>query len=452
MFSNIVKRFSSTLRQCRFSSSFSTKFSYRQQLVSDLSNANLVDTPVSLHGWLQYRRLNSFGVLRDHSGSIQFILPPTMKQERQTLKQTPVESCVHIKGILKKRPDEDINSDVSLGHIEVHVTDFQVINSCLPQLPIDLSKYHESDEKARLIYRYLDFRRDVMQERIRFRSSFIAKVRDFLLKHSFVDIETPSLFRRTPGGAREFLVPTHLEHGGLFYALTQSPQQFKQLLMMGGFDRYFQIAKCFRDESGRRDRQPEFTQIDLELSFVSRENIFSLIEELLAHSWPDRLDNIPFPRLTYAECMSRYGTDKPDTRFALEIEHSSDKLSITSPLSLNNLQDFLTGNIQYDEKTRQFSMNKSNNEEDDLIKMGDFRLKLADILESQYDMKLRQKRQWNFVWVTDFPLFTPMTDDRTKFESTHHPFTAPVDEHLSLLSSKKDWSRITGQHYDLVLN
>jgi len=130
------------------------------------------------------------------------------------------------------------------------VTEFEVLNSCLPMLPVALSKFHESGEYTRLMYRYLDFRRNEMQERLRFRSSFVAKVREFLLKHSFVDVETPSLFRRTPGGAREFLVPTHLENGGLFYALTQSPQQFKQLLMIGGFDRYFQIAKCFRDETG----------------------------------------------------------------------------------------------------------------------------------------------------------------------------------------------------------
>lgn len=130
------------------------------------------------------------------------------------------------------------------------MTEFKVLNSCLPVLPVDLSKFHESEEYTRLMYRYLDFRRNEMQERLRFRSSFIAKVREFLLQHSFVDVETPSLFRRTPGGAREFLVPTHLQNGGLFYALTQSPQQFKQLLMIGGFDRYFQIAKCFRDETG----------------------------------------------------------------------------------------------------------------------------------------------------------------------------------------------------------
>ncbi|UJR38500.1 hypothetical protein I4U23_031167 [Adineta vaga] len=455
MFSNLLKQFSLTVRHCcRLSSSYSTKYSYRQHLVSDLSNKNLIDTSVSLHGWLQYRRLNSFGVLRDHSGLIQFILPSTMKQERQILKQTSVESCVHIKGVLKKRPEKDINTDMSLGDLEIHVTDFQVINSCLPQIPIDLSKYHESDEKTRLIYRYLDFRRDIMQERIRFRSLFIAKVREFFLKHSFVDIETPLLFRRTPGGAREFLVPTHSQGGGLFYSLTQSPQQFKQLLMMGGFDRYFQIAKCFRDETGRRDRQPEFTQIDLELSFVSRENIFSLIEELLSYCWPDQLQNTPFPRLTYAESMSRYGTDKPDTRFGLEIEHTSDKFSITSPISLNNVKNLIEDDvdIQYDEIQKIFSMNRTKNEDEDLIKMGNFRLKLADFLENEYKIELRKKRQWNFLWITDFPLFTPMANDRTQLESTHHPFTAPIDEHLSLLSSKKDWPRIIGQHYDLVLN
>ncbi|CAF3510087.1 unnamed protein product [Rotaria sp. Silwood1] len=452
MFSNIVKRFSSTIRHCQIassssSSSLSKNFSYRQHLVSDLSNINLVDRSVSLHGWLQYRRMNSFGVLRDHSGLIQFILPSSMKEERQILKQTPVESCVHIKGILKKRPEKDINTNMPLGHLEV------IINACLPILPLDVSKYHESDESTRLMYRYLDFRRDVMQERIRFRSAFIAKVREFLLKHSFVDIETPSLFRRTPGGAREFIVPTHLQEGGLFYALTQSPQQFKQLLMMGGFDRYFQIAKCFRDETGRPDRQPEFTQIDLELSFISRENIFSLVEQLLVACWPDKVENVPFPRLTFAECMSRYGTDKPDTRFELEIEHNGEQLSITSPISLNDTKNIIDDNdIRYDNNNRKFLLNKTYNEDECLIKMGRLRLKLADVLEKQHKIELRKRRQWNFLWVIDFPLFTPMADDRTKFESTHHPFTAPIDEHLSLLSSKKDWSRIIGQHYDLVLN
>lgn len=230
----------------------STKYSFRENLVSDLSNEKLVDQSVSLHGWLQHRRMNSFGVLRDHSGLIQFLLPSSMKNQREIFKQTPVESCIHIKGILRKRPERDVNPQTQLGHLEVNVTDFQVVNSCLPTLPIDLSKYQESDEITRLHYRYLDFRRNEMQHRIRFRSLFVSKVREFLLKNSFVDIETPSLFRRTPGGAREFLVPTHLQGGGLFYALTQSPQQFKQLLMVGGFDRYFQIAKCFRDETGEK--------------------------------------------------------------------------------------------------------------------------------------------------------------------------------------------------------
>ncbi|CAF1013632.1 unnamed protein product [Rotaria magnacalcarata] len=457
MLSNILKRFSSTVCYYRFastSSCYTTKFSYRQYLVSDLSNANLIDTSVSVYGWLQHRRKKLFGVLRDHSGLIQFILPISMKEQREILEKTPFESCIHVKGILKKRPERDINTDMTLGHLEIHVTDYKVINVCLPELPVNITKYHESHEITRLKYRYLDFRRDVMQERIRFRSSFIAKVREFLLKNSFVDIETPSLFRRTPGGAREFIVPTHLNEGGLFYALTQSPQQFKQLLMVGGFDRYFQIAKCFRDETGRPDRQPEFTQIDLELSFVSRENIFSLVEQLIVACWPEKLEKVSFPRLTFAEAMSRYGTDKPDTRFGLEIEHSSEQLSIASPIPINNINDLIDGDndIKYDANNRKFLLNKTNNEQECLIKMGKLRLNLADVLEKQYGIELRKRRQWNFLWIIDFPLFTPMEDDRTKFESTHHPFTAPINEHLSLLSSKKDWPHITGQHYDLVLN
>lgn len=209
------------------------------------------------------------------------------------------------------------------------------------------------------------------------------------------------------------------------------------------------------DLSGRPDRQPEFTQIALELSFVSRENIFSLVEELLVACWPDQLPQIPFPRLTYAECMSRYGIDKPDTRFDLHIEHNSSQLSITSPIFLNDIKDLINhdgDDIQYDQQNRKFILNKTNNEEECLIKMGKFRLRFADFLEKEHHIELRKARQWNFLWITDFPLFTPMIDDRTKFESTHHPFTAPIDEHLSLISSKKDWPHIIGQHYDLVLN
>ena len=203
----------------------------------------------------------------------------------------------------------------------------------------------------------------------------------------------------------------------------------------------------------RPDRQPEFTQIDLELSFVSRENIFSLVEELLVACWPDQLEKIPFPRLTFAECMSRYGTDKPDTRFGLEIEHNSGQLSITSPIPLSHIEDWIDDNdVHYDKNNRKFLLNKTKNEEECLIRMGKLRLKLADLLEKQYKIELRKRCQWNFLWITDFPLFTPMRDDPTRFESTHHPFTAPIDEHLSLLSSAKDWSRIIGQHYDLVLN
>jgi aspartyl-tRNA synthetase len=204
---------------------------------------------------------------------------------------------------------------------------------------------------------------------------------------------------------------------------------------------------------GRRDRQPEFTQIDLELSFVSREHIFSLIEQLLSACWPDPLPNSPFPRLTYAQCMTRYGTDKPDTRFALEIEHTPEQLFITSPVPLTEVTELLGNtNIQYDDKQRKFSLQRTDNEEQCLVEMGRFRLRLADVLEQEHKMELRKGRRWNFLWVIDFPLFTPTTDDRNKLESTHHPFTAPIDDHLSLISSPKDWPRITGQHYDLVLN
>ena len=189
------------------------------------------------------------------------------------------------------------------------------------------------------------------------------------------------------------------------------------------------------------------------MSFVSRENIFDLVEQLILTCWPDPLPMKSFPRITYAESMLRYGTDKPDTRFGLEIEQNDREYFIESPIILNNVENFLNSEteIQYD-GSKKFSLLKDHHVELCLTKMGKFRLKLANFLEQEYKIELRKKRQWNFLWITDFPLFTPMNDDPTKFESTHHPFTAPIDKHQSLITSKQHWSTIIGQHYDLVLN
>ncbi|CAF0754292.1 unnamed protein product [Didymodactylos carnosus] len=440
------------------SSSAANSYCSRSHILSELTPSHVNQT-VSLYGWLQYKRLNFIGVIRDYSGSLQFIIPSSLSKCRSLLKQTSLESCIHLNGVIRLRPENQINPQMKSGQLELHLDDFTVINPSLPQLPIDLSQYHHSDEYVRLKYRYLDFRQQIMQHRIRYRSEFVSKIRTYLLKHHFVDIETPTLFRRTPGGAREFIVPTHMNEGGLFYCLTQSPQQFKQLLMIGGFDRYFQIARCYRDETGRPDRQPEFTQVDIEMSFIRREHILLLIEELLSDCWPDKV-SYPFPQLTYRQCMDRYGTDKPDTRFKFEIEHdtANKQLSICLPKEYSSLlkeEDFSLMNERFMRVTNEndqicFTItHELNNKDECLSLLGSLRLSLANVLEKKYNVKLRSRRQWSFLWVTDFPLFT-YDSQTSSLESTHHPFTAPIDEHLAILDNHP--LDIIGQHYDLVLN
>lgn len=472
-----------------------------------------VGKSVVLCGWLQYKRLNQFMILRDWQGITQVLIPSEMQQELQSfISGLPLESVLRIEGIVEARPDDQKNKKMPTGDIEVKVTEFQLLNSCQAKLPFQLKKFHEVNESLRMEYRYLDIRTEKMQHNLRLRSKMVMKMREFLCnENGFVDVETPTLFRRTPGGAREFVVPTH--HPGKFYSLPQSPQQFKQLLMVGGIDRYFQIAKCYRDEGAKPDRQPEFTQVDIEMSFVDMEGVMSLTEQLLAASWPESKTkfNLPFPRLSFNETMALYGTDKPDTRFGFHLKdisaslqnsgiHFIDKIlslpdgSVQAVVveqatkyftkkDLTRLQEFVQSesktstaltvikigeNAQWQSpisnylppKLKEDLCSQLNIKPLDLILLvggpgyephvllGKLRLLCANILESK-GVNLRDPNEFNFLWILNFPLFLP-SEDGKGLEAAHHPFTAPMSEDAELLYTQPQ--EVRGQHYDLVLN
>ncbi len=278
-----------------------------------------------LAGWVHRRRDHGpliFIDLRDRYGLTQVVFDSAMAPEAHAVaSQARPEYVLQVRGLIGKRPEEAINPELETGAIEVRAVIAAVLNAA-KTTPLYISKEGGEDESLRLKYRYLDLRRERMQRNLVLRHRVVKFIRDFLEKESFLEIETPILLKSTPEGARDYLVPSRL-HPGEFYALPQSPQQLKQLLMVAGYDRYFQIARCFRDEDQRADRQPEFTQLDMELSFVDREDVLNLIErlftELVHEITPHKRLITPFPRLTYAEALDRFGSDKPDLRYGLEL-------------------------------------------------------------------------------------------------------------------------------------
>ncbi|XP_076454490.1 aspartate--tRNA ligase, mitochondrial-like [Babylonia areolata] len=302
----------------------STSYTRRSHLCGSLRSSN-VDEDVRLCGWLQFSRQGQFLVMRDWNGAVQLVLTDDKKaQFSQLLSDLRLESVLEVQGTVRLRPEGQENKKMTTGEVEVVVSDLRLLNSCQPQLPFDLKGFHQVKESLRMEHRYLDLRHERLQKNLRTRSKMVMKMREFLAnKHDFVEVETPTLFRRTPGGAKEFVVPSHIP--GKFYSLPQSPQQFKQLLMVGGLDRYFQIARCYRDEGAKPDRQPEFTQVDLEMSFVEADGVMSLVEAMLCESLPGERGEVtaPFPRLTYHQCMTEYGCDKPDTRFEWKLQDVS---------------------------------------------------------------------------------------------------------------------------------
>lgn len=294
------------------------KFTTRTHTCGELGDKD-IGKEVTLCGWLEFERMRKFFTIRDGYGCTQVMLPDDVDNKWQ-IESIPFESILQVTGTVMGRPPGMRNETMATGGIEVIMKDLKVLNLAKKNLPIEMRDHNRSKEPLRLEYRYIDLRFADMQRNLRTRSKVLMKMREYLVNHAgFVEVETPTLFRRTPGGAQEFVVPSR--KAGHFYSLVQSPQQLKQMLMVGAIDRYFQIARCYRDEATRPDRQPEFTQLDLELSFSSREGIMELIESVLVHCWPEHCGalNTPFPRITYAQAMADYGTDKPDIRFAMKL-------------------------------------------------------------------------------------------------------------------------------------
>uniref|UniRef100_A0A8C3XA96 Aspartyl-tRNA synthetase 2, mitochondrial n=1 Tax=Catagonus wagneri TaxID=51154 RepID=A0A8C3XA96_9CETA len=437
-----------------------SSFVARTNTCGELRSSHL-GQEVTLCGWIQYRRQNIFLVLRDFHGLVQVVIPQdeSAASVKKILCEAPVESVVQVSGTVISRPPGQENPKMPTGEIEIKVKTAKLLNSC-KKLPFEIKDFVKKTETLRLQYRYLDLRGAQMQYNLRLRSQMVMKMREYLCNlHGFVDIETPTLFKRTPGGAKEFVVPSR--EPGKFYSLPQSPQQFKQLLMVGGLDRYFQVARCYRDEGSRPDRQPEFTQIDIEMSFVDQTGIQSLIEGLLQYSWPSDKDPVmvPFPSMTFAEALANYGTDKPDTRFGMKIVDISDMFRNTE---IGYLQDALSkpqGTIKAIcipegakylkrndiESIRKFAVDHFNQ----CSLLGKLRLECADLLEAR-GVVLRDPALFSFLWVVDFPLFLPKEENPQELESAHHPFTAPHPSDIHLLYTEPQ--KVRSQHYDLVLN
>nr|CAH7722507.1 unnamed protein product [Callosobruchus chinensis] len=302
------------------------KYTNRSYTCGEL-NANNIGESVVLCGWLEFQRMNKFVVLRDSYGETQLLVDDKDIETQNLLEKVPYESVLEVKGTVLARPKDMVNKKQATGEIEVLVDKLKIANKAKENLPFNIREFQKAKEPLRMQYRYLDLRFPQMQHNLRVRSKFLMKMREFLVNNHFVDIETPTLFKATPGGAQEFVVPTR--HPGLFFSLVQSPQQFKQMLMGGALDRYFQIARCYRDEGSRPDRQPEFTQLDIELSFTTVEGVLKLVEEMLGFAWPDHLATIPmkFSRMAYDDCMENYGNDHPDTRFGFRLKNCTHTIS-----------------------------------------------------------------------------------------------------------------------------
>ncbi|XP_045104942.1 aspartate--tRNA ligase, mitochondrial-like isoform X6 [Portunus trituberculatus] len=357
---------------------------------------------VILRGYLQYQRMGKFAIIRDAFGKTQVIIREEDIHLQKEIINTNFESYVEVTGVVHLRPVYQINKSMSTGEVEVLATTYQVLNQARSDLPFLIRDYSKPKEPLRLKFRYLDLRHSELQANLRLKSQVAKKMRDFLQdKEGFVEITTPTLSINTPGGAQEFVVPSR--HPGKFYSLVQSPQTYKQLAMIGGFDRYFQFAVCYRDEGAKPDRQPEFLQLDIEMSDVTIEDVKQLVEDLVIYAWPPHLPPIssPFPSITYSEALTLYGTDKPDTRF-----------------------DWKLGLL------------------------GKLRLQAANVLEKA-GIHVRNPCSFNFLWVVDFPLFE-YEPDSGKIMAVHHPFTLPRKDDVDYLYT--DPLKARSQHYDLVLN
>ncbi len=476
----------------------------RSHYCGELSK-NEVNQSVTLSGWV-HRRRDLGGLIflqvRDRSGLIQVVIDPDFKELFATAEQLRNEFVIQVKGQVRARPEEMVNKNMTTGEIEVLAQELTILNKAQPPaIPIDENL--EASEEQRLKYRYLDLRRPEMAQNMIFRHKVTSAMRRYMDEHGFIDVETPILTKATPEGARDYLVPSRV-HKGSFYALPQSPQLFKQLLMMSGFDRYYQIVKCFRDEDLRADRQPEFTQLDIETSFLDQEEVMELMEGLIRHLFQELkgIELPTFPRMSYAEAMERYGSDKPDLRTDMELftvdeivkdvefkvfagpanDEQCRVAALRVPggaqLSRKQIDEYTNfvgiygakglawmkvngqgaENLQSpilkflgDDKALAI-VEKVGAQEGDIIffgsdtkrvvadAMGALRLKVAADLELIRD-------EWKPLWVVDFPMFEEIDGE---IHALHHPFTAPKEN--DAVAVKANPTETLSKAYDMVLN
>lgn len=477
---------------------------HRSHRCTEVSNKNIGET-VTVMGWVQKRRnLGSliFIDLRDRSGILQLVFDENDREVFEKAKNLRSEFVIAVEGVVRKRGGA-INEDLATGDIEVTVNTLRILSeSDTPPFPVE--ENINTREELRLQYRYLDLRRPSLQKNIKLRSDVTTFIRKFMQGEGFLEIETPTLCKSTPEGARDYLVPSRV-HPGEFYALPQSPQLYKQLLMCSGFDRYMQIARCYRDEDLRADRQPEFTQVDMELSFVDIDDVIDVNERLLQAMFKEILGvdiPLPMPRMTWQEAMDRFGSDKPDLRFGMELQNVSDIVKdcgfgvFTGALEnggsvrginakgqgsmprkkIDALVDFAKGygakglayiaiheDGSYKSSFAKFMTEDQMNalvkamdgEAGDLLLfaadrnkivwnvLGALRVELAD------QMGLLDKSDYKFLWVTEFPQFE-WSDEEERYVAMHHPFTMPMDEDLDMLETNP--GAVRAKAYDIVLN
>ena len=470
---------------------------------------------VTLSGWVHSRRdLGGliFIDIRDREGRTQTVFDPSdvTSEIFQAASGLHSESVISVTGKVRPRPAGTNNSKIPTGEIEVLAAKIEVLNRAdvLPFPVDDPEVANKVNEELRLKYRYLDLRRPELMRNLRVRSKVATATRVFMEEQGFLEIETPTLFKSTPEGAREFIIPSR-QHPGQFYALPQSPQQFKQILMVAGVERYFQLARCYRDEDQRADRQLEFTQIDIEMSFIDREDIYALIESLLKRVWKTALGvdlPTPFRRVSFEDALNRWGIDKPDTRFAMELVDFTEEFrasafkvfsgavssgGVVKAVNAKGLAGATQGQLEtmtdyaksagakglafikveggewrspivkfFTEPEKAALTSKLQIEEGDLILfaagpwlssceiLGRIRLYCADVLKDQGKLSIPTDR-FDFLWVVDFPLLS-FDKEQNRWYSSHHPFTAPVAEDIPFLKSEP--KRVRGQHYDVVVN
>jgi aspartyl-tRNA synthetase len=468
--------------------------------------ADLLGQEVSLAGWV-HRRRDHGGVifidLRDREGIVQIVVAPEHKEAFAHAESIRSEYVILVKGKVRPRPAGTVNNNLHTGAVEVDALALTILNRAEP-LPFPIDEYHEVSEETRLHYRYLDIRRPEMLERLKFRANITRYLRRYLDEQGFIDVETPCLTRATPEGARDYLVPSRTRPGS-FFALPQSPQQFKQLLMMSGVDRYYQVVRCFRDEDLRADRQPEFTQLDIETSFLNEHEIQSIMETMMRGLFAQLLNVTlpgPFPRMTYAEAMQRYGSDKPDLRIPLELVEVGDLLQDVefkifadaakdahsrvaalrvpggAAISRKEIDDYTHFISQFgarglayikinaegkeglqspilkflSDSAIQGILQRSQAQVGDIIFFGADKINVVNEALGALRIKIGHERKlvadgWRILWVVDFPMFEK---GEGRLSACHHPFTAP--KVATVEEVMKDPIHLLARAYDMVLN